>query len=78
MHLDTNAPEDPSRVVIMPNLESLMKAERSSTFSLMEVSSLLAALYGSAGLEPVSAFEKDILGIVVVRGLVWKLFTLER
>jgi len=74
MHLETKAPDEPSLVVIMPNLQALTNSERSSTFSWMEVSSLLVALYGSAFLEPVSAFEKDILVVVFVKGLVWKVF----
>lgn len=78
MHLETKAPEDPSRVVIMPNLHALTNSARSSTFSLMEVSSLLTALYGSAVLEPVSVFEKDILFVVFVKGLAWKVFVLRR
>ena len=76
MHLETKAPDEPSLVVIMPNLQALTNSERSSTFSWMEVSSLVVALYGSAFLEPVSAFEKDILVVVFVKGLVWKVFVL--
>ncbi len=68
MQRDTRAPEEPSRVVIMPNLQAEMNSPRSSTFSLMEASSRFFSLYGSAGLSPVLAFEKDIL--VVVKDLV--------
>lgn len=70
MQRDTRAPEEPSRVVIMPNLQAEMNSLRSSTFSLMEASSRFFSLYGSAGLSPVFAFEKDIL--VVVKDLVWR------
>lgn len=78
MHLEVKAPDEASRVVIMPNLHALTKSDRSSTFSLMDVSSLLVALYGSAGLEPVSVFEKDILEVVFVKVLVWKVLVLSR
>lgn len=61
MHRDTSAPEDPSRVVIIPNLEVEIKSIRSSTFSLIDVLSRFFSLYGSAGLSPVFALEKDIL-----------------
>jgi hypothetical protein len=70
MQRDTRAPEEPSRVVIMPNLLAEMNSLRSSIFSLMEAWSRFFCLYGSAGLSPVSAFEKDIL--VVVKDLVWR------
>jgi hypothetical protein len=70
MQRDTRAPEEPSRVVIMPNLLAEMNSLRSSIFSLMEAWSRFFSLYGSAGLSPVSAFEKDIL--VVVKDLVWR------
>lgn len=74
MHLETKDPDCPSLVVIMPNLQEVMNSERSSTFSLMETSSILAALYGSAGLLPVFAFEKDILGITEAeKGFDWGL-----
>ena len=80
MQRDTRAPEEPSRVVIMPNLQAEMNSLRSSTFSLMEAWSRFFSLYGSAGLSPVFAFEKDIL--VVVKVLVWRgvlvVFALER
>lgn len=78
MHLDTKAPEEPSLVVIMPNLQALANSDRSSTFSWIVVSSLFFALYGSAFLEPVSALEKDIFGVVVWKVLAWKLFNLEQ
>jgi hypothetical protein len=61
MHLETSMPEASSLVVIMPNLQAEMNSLRSSTFSLMDVSSLFFALYGSAALLPVSVFEKDML-----------------
>jgi hypothetical protein len=44
MHLETSCPLDPSRVVIMPNLQAEMNSERSSTFSLIEASSMFFAL----------------------------------
>lgn len=44
MDLDTRAPEEPSRVVIIPNLQASAKDESSSIFSLMEASSLFLAL----------------------------------
>jgi hypothetical protein len=70
MQRDTRAPEEPSRVVIMPNLLEEMNSLRSSTFSLMEAWSRFFSLYGSAGLSPVFAFEKDIL--LVVKDLFWR------
>jgi hypothetical protein len=80
MQRDTRAPEEPSRVVIMPNLLEEMNSLRSSTFSLMEAWSRFFSLYGSAGLSPVFAFEKDIL--LVVKDLFWRgvlvVFALER
>ena len=63
IHLETRAPEDPSRVVIMPNLQAETNSLRSSTLSLMEAWSMFFSLYGSSGLLPVSAFEKDILDV---------------
>jgi hypothetical protein len=63
IHLDTRAPEAASRVVIIPNLQAETKSLRSSTLSLMEAWSMFFSLYGSAGLLPVSAFEKDILDV---------------
>jgi hypothetical protein len=45
MHLETRRPESAIRVVIMPNLEDLMKALRASTFSCKPGSSLFFALY---------------------------------
>jgi hypothetical protein len=63
IHLETRAPEDPSRVVIMPNLQAETNSLRPSTLSLMEAWSMFFSLYGSAGLLPVSAFEKDILDV---------------
>jgi hypothetical protein len=74
MHLDTKAPEEPSRVVIMPNLQEETNSLRSSILSLMEASSMFFSLYGSAGLSPVFVFEKDILAFVNV--LLWGLFLL--
>lgn len=78
MHRDTNRSDPAVLVVIMPNLDDLMKPVRASTFSWRPGSSLFFALYlcslsdvrmwvaaiayGSAGLLPVSAFEKDIFG----------------
>jgi hypothetical protein len=44
IHLDTNAPLEPSRVVIMPNLLAEMNAVSPSTFSWMEGLSVLFAL----------------------------------
>ena len=67
MHLLTSRPLW-DLVVIMPNLHELMKATKSSTFSLRDGFSRFLALYGSAGLEPVSALLKpdDILMVDVV------------
>jgi hypothetical protein len=80
MHLDTNAPEEPSRVVIMPNLQEETNSLRSSTLSLMEASSRFFSLYGSAGLFPVFVFEKDILifANVLVGGLFLLAVAMER
>jgi hypothetical protein len=61
MHLETKAPDKLSRVVIIPNLQEETNSLRPSTFSLMETSLRFVSLYGSAGLSPVFAFEKDIL-----------------
>jgi hypothetical protein len=77
MHLDANRPVEESLVVIMPNLELLMKLERSWIFSSVLGSSRFFSLYlitcqhgfllqsqstyGSAGLEPVSVLEYDIV-----------------
>ena len=58
MHLETRRLESLVWVVIMANLADEMKVERSSTFSEREGSSLFFAVYGSAGLLPVSVFEK--------------------
>jgi hypothetical protein len=44
IHLDTNAPLEPSRVVIMPNLLAEMNSVSPSTFSWMEGLSVLFAL----------------------------------
>jgi hypothetical protein len=69
IHLETNLPVVPSRVVIIPKLQFEMNSLRSSTFSLMEASSRLFCLYGSAGLLPVSVFEKlDMLCILFLIG----------
>ena len=43
MHLETREPVEPSRVVIMPNLQAEMNSLRSSIFSLMETSSIFLA-----------------------------------
>lgn len=48
-------------VVNMPNLDVDTKLTRPSIFSFREGSSKFFALYGSAGLSPVSALLKDIL-----------------
>lgn len=64
MQRDTSFPSL-SLVVIIPNLLASMNALRSSTFSFTEVSSLFFAVYGSAGLLPVSVFEKDMIDLVV-------------
>ncbi len=71
MHLLTSRPFW-ARVVIMPNLEESMNWTRSSTLSLSEAwLSRFFCLYGSAGLEPVSALLKvDMLVVDVgVKGL---------
>lgn len=44
IHLLTNMPVFPSRVVIIPNLQASMKVDRSSIFSERGGVSLLAAL----------------------------------
>ena len=59
IHLELSMPEAATRVVIMPNLHDEMNSVRPSTFSDSEGSSLFFALYGSAGLLPVSVLEKD-------------------
>jgi hypothetical protein len=46
MHRETRVPVEPSRVVIMPNLQAEMNLLRSSTFSLMETSSMFLACDG--------------------------------
>ena len=43
MQRETKAPEEPSRVVIMPNLQAVMNSLRPSTFSLMETLSMFLA-----------------------------------
>lgn len=54
----------------MPNLQAEMNSLRSSTFSLMDASSALFFLYGSAGLSPVFVFENDmIIGFECFLGL---------
>lgn len=60
MHLETSKPLLSMRVVIIPNLDDSMKVTRSSTFSLSLGSVLLVALYGSAGLSPVSVLLNDM------------------
>lgn len=45
MHREASRPEEESRVVIMPNLEVLMKLERSWIFSSVLGSSMFLALY---------------------------------
>ena len=49
-------------VVNMPNLDVETKLTSPSIFSFRGGSSRFFALYGSAGLSPVSALLKDILG----------------
>jgi len=66
MHLETNRPVLAIRVVIIPNLHASIKLTRSSTFSFNWGSSIFFALYGSAGLLPVSVLLKDILDDGVV------------
>lgn len=44
MHLETKAPDFPSRVVIIPNLQAVTNSDKSSTFSLIDVSSLFFSL----------------------------------
>jgi hypothetical protein len=91
MHLDASRPVEESLVVIMPNLEVLMKLDRSWIFSSVLGSSRFFSLYlgacehgvlsgktlmvsqctyGSAGLEPVSVLEYDIMGDICLRLMV--------
>lgn len=77
IHLETNNPLLSIRVVIMPNLHDSMKLTRSSTLVLRSGSLLFSALYGSAGLEPVSVLLNDIAVVVLESlrgfpGVVWK------
>ena len=65
MHLETSKPLLAILVVIIPNLHDSMKLTRSSTFSFSLGSVLLASLYGSAGLSPVSALLNDMADVVV-------------
>jgi hypothetical protein len=62
MHLETNRPLLAIRVVIMQNLQFSTNLARSCTFSVRGGFSIFAALYGSAGLLPVSVLLVDILG----------------
>ena len=64
MHLLTSMPVSATLVVIMPNLHASTKAVSPSIFSLREASSLFLALYGSAGLLPVSVLENVLPDIV--------------
>jgi len=60
MHLLANKPSAVF-VVIMQNLHLSTKAVKSSTLSFSDGSCLFFAVYGSAGFEPVSVLEKDML-----------------
>lgn len=65
MHRDTSFPVAWSRVVIMPNLQALTNLSRAWILSCVEtVVSLFACVYGSAGLSPVSVFEKVDMVVV--------------
>ena len=66
MHLDVSIPLLPILVVIMPNLHASINLTRSSTLAFKSGFVMLASLYGSAGLLPVSVLLKDILGAGVV------------
>jgi hypothetical protein len=49
MHLEANNPVEESWVVIIPNLEDLMKLARSSIFVLVPGSSMFFSLYLKCG-----------------------------
>jgi len=66
IHLDTKAPDFPSRVVIMPNFSFETNSTRSSTLRSMLGFSEFLEVYGSASLLPVFAFVNDIFGARVV------------
>lgn len=67
----TNRPVLSCLVVIIPNFDFSMKAERSSTFSLtLALSSAFLSVYGSAAFEPVDALEKSELAILFDSDLV--------
>lgn len=53
--------EPADRVVIMPYLQFVMKVPRSATLVRTSGSSLLALVYGSAGLSPVEVLENDMV-----------------
>lgn len=75
MHRDVRSPSA-VLVVIMPNLLVVMKVLRVSIFSSREGSSLLTALYGSAGLSlPTLALLNSLDDIV---GLTRRLICLEQ
>jgi hypothetical protein len=65
IHLEARRPVLSALVVIMPNLDVDTKLTRPSIFSLRGGSSRFLALYGSAGLVPVSALLKDMLDLGV-------------
>ncbi len=67
MHLEANKPSC-VLVVIMQNLHLSTKAPRSLIFSLSEGSSRFFAVYGSAGFEPVSVFEKEDILLLSANG----------
>ena len=83
MQRETRRPDSGMRVVIMPNLEVLMKVDRSLILVAVSGSSRFFSLYlenmsvhcteamvcgigtyGSAGFEPVSAFEYDMAAVL--------------
>jgi len=68
MHLLASSPSL-VLVVIMQNLHLFTKATRSSTFSFNDGSWMLVAVYGSAGLSPVSVLLKDMLLLVLAKNL---------
>lgn len=65
IHLEARRPVLSALVVIIPNLDAATKLTRPSIFSFSGGSSRFLALYGSAGLSPVSALLKDMLDLDV-------------
>ena len=60
MHLLTSNPPSGAVVVIMPNLELLMKAARSETFSSRPGSCLFLSLYLSLNQPDILAYEHTL------------------